>query len=385
MNILNQEILLEIFHRYNLFFVMALFAGGFLLTWYLIPKVLWVSREKNLVASVNSRSSHARETPSFGGVAFYITFILLLSVLQGLRLTYAGNTLIAAVTILFMVGLKDDLVVSTARVKLVGQFAAAGFIIFSPELQLTNLHGFLGIYEIPEIAGYFINTFLVVAVVNAYNLIDGIDGLAALVGIVISGVLAYIFHSAGQAYYMMVSMGLAGILCGFLRYNFSRGHKKIFMGDSGSLLVGLVIAFLAIKLLVMKPVGQMIGLGYDPANRLLFLGCVLFIPVFDTLRVMLIRLGHGKSPFSPDKNHAHHVLLDLGFTHWKASLSLALLNLLVIGLFFYFANKLTHLWLALLVVLVYAAGFLLFAQLKVMGKKEAKETQLKAKPARRES
>lgn len=374
MNILNQEIIFELFHRYNLFFITALFTGTFVLTWYLIPKVLWVSKEKNLMASMNSRSAHKVETPSFGGVAFYITLILMLSILQGLRLTYAGNHLIAAITVLFMVGLKDDLVVSTAKVKLFGQLTAACFIIFSPELQLTSLYGFLGIYEIPAILGYFITAFFIVALINAYNLIDGIDGLASFVGIVISLSYALIFYGTGHSYYMMVSVGLAGVLCGFIRYNFSRGRKKIFMGDSGSLIIGLILGFLTIKHLVMEPSQPLIGQGYDPANRLLFLSCVLFVPVFDTLRVMMIRIIGGVSPFSADRNHAHHVLLDLGLKHWQASMSLALLNLMVISIFFYFSNKLSHSWLVFLVVLIYGTAFFLFYQLKGFSLHSARRT-----------
>ena len=163
MNILNQEIILDFFRSNYELFLGCLFLGTFIVTYYLIPKVLWVSKEKNLTAAVVGRSSHTVETPSFGGVAFFITLILVLSLIQSMRLSYVGNHLIAAITVLFMVGLKDDLVVSTARVNLFGQITATCFIIFSPELHLSSLEGLWSIYEIPEAVGLFLKAVLVIA------------------------------------------------------------------------------------------------------------------------------------------------------------------------------------------------------------------------------
>ncbi|CAM4054401.1 MraY family glycosyltransferase [Gillisia hiemivivida] len=372
MNLFDQEVILELFRHNYLFFVLALFAGTAGLTYYLIPKVLWVSKEKNLTASVNSRSSHKVETPSFGGVAFFMCIILVLALIQSLRLTHVGNQLIAAITILFMVGLKDDLVVSTARVKFFGQIAATCFIIFSPELHLTNLHGFLGLYEIPESIGIMITGFIVIAIINAYNLIDGIDGLAGIIGIVISGIYAWIFYTTNNPFYVLLSVSVAGTLSAYLRFNFSRCHRKIFMGDSGSLIIGLLLAFLSIKFLVMEPTTSKIFNSFEPASRPLLLLCILFVPIFDTLRVMIIRIFSGESPFTADRNHAHHVLLDLGYSHLKASISLALINVIVIIAYLYFSTILSTLWLSLIVVLLYGCGFLLFAQFKNISRSRAR-------------
>jgi UDP-GlcNAc:undecaprenyl-phosphate/decaprenyl-phosphate GlcNAc-1-phosphate transferase len=379
MNILDQDLVLEFFRSHYEVFLGCLFLGTFVVTFYLIPKVLWVSKEKNLTAAVIGRSSHKVDTPSFGGVAFFITLILVLSLIQSMRLSYVGNHLIAAITILFMVGLKDDLVVSTARVKLFGQITAICFLIFSPELHLSNLEGFWGIHEIPEAIGLLLKAVLAIALINAYNLIDGIDGLASMVGIVISGCFVLVFYSTDQPFYALVSISLTGILSAFLRFNFSRGHRKIFMGDSGSLVVGLVLAFLGIRILVMEPFLPLMDQGNQPANRLLFLACVLFIPIFDTLRVIIIRKLNGTSPFSPDRNHVHHVLLDLGFSHKKASFSLALLNLIVVGIYVYLSNLLSHLWLTFLVVFLYSSSFLIFSRLKISGERRAKPAHTSVK------
>lgn len=364
MNLLDHEVILELFSAYYLLFVMCMFLGAFAITFYIIPKVLWVSKEKNLMAEVVGRSAHSTETPSFGGVAFYITLIMVLAFIQGLRLNYVNGHLIGAITIIFMVGLKDDLVISTARVKLFGQIAAACFLVFSPEMHLSSLHGFLGIYEIPWILSFLLTGFLIIGLINAYNLIDGIDGLAALVGIVICSAYAAAFYISENPYYVLISVSLGGILCAFLRFNYSKGHQKIFMGDSGSLIVGLVLAFLSIRLLVMSPGLPTIRQGFNPSNRLLFVACILFIPVFDTLRVILLRLLKGDSPFSADREHSHHILLDLGLSHKKAGVFLAFLNITVISTFWFFSNKLSNVWLIFLVATMYGAMFLMFFLLK---------------------
>lgn len=332
MNIFNAEVISVFFNEHYFLFLASVFLGTFVSVWYIIPKIIWVSNEKQLVKPVIERSVHVRPIPTFGGVAFFMTMVLTLSLVQALQLSYVGNHLIAAITILFMVGLKDDLVVSTARVKLLGQLLAISFLVFSPELAVTGLHGFLGIEEIPVILGVAIGAFILLAIINSYNLIDGIDGLASVIGMVIGAVYAGVFYLSGEHFYVLVSLSLVGMLGGFLRYNFSRGDRKIFMGDSGALIIGLVIGFLTLKVLNISSSTAVID-GFLPENRLLFVLAVLYIPFLDTTRSIIIRLLNKKSPFEPDRNHTHHVLLDTGFTHKQATLILGFLNLVVVGVF----------------------------------------------------
>lgn len=364
MNILDQDILLDLFHRYYLFFAGFVFSLAFVLTWYFTPKVLWVSREKALVKEVNGRSSHKNDIPPFGGVAFFLVLVLLISILQALRTSPTGNHLIIGLTFLFMAGLKDDLVISSAKLKFVSQLFAATFIIFSPELQLTSLHGFLGIAEIPVLLGYGLKVLIVVALINAYNLIDGIDGLAGIAGIVISLTYAAVFYATGHPYFVLLSLAVAGILGAFLRFNFSRGARKMFMGDGGSLVMGFMIAFLSLKILVMEPYEPLMQEGFIPENRILFALAVLFLPIFDTLRVIIIRLRKGITPFEADRNHMHHVLLDNGFSHKKASLFLGGLNLSVIILFMMLSRDLHSVGMSLAMLGVFIAVALTFEGLK---------------------
>lgn len=349
MNILDHEVILELFRSNYLFFNVCVFGIAFSATWYFIPKVLWVSKEKNLMKTVNERSSHTLKTPNFGGVAFFIVLVFIISMLQSVKATFTGNHLIVAATLLFMVGLKDDLVISTARVKLFGQLSAAFFLVFSPELQITSLHGFLGIYEIPDFAGYFLSAFVVLAVINAFNLIDGIDGLASMAGIVMSSALGFAFYSSGNSYFVLISICVVGILSAYLRFNFSRGKNKIFMGDSGSLIIGLVIACLTLKILAL-PFDSHVS--YLNKGRLVYLAAVLFLPLFDTARVMILRILLGRSPFEADRNHIHHILLDLGLSHFKASFSLAILNVLVIFSFIILSKYLAQNWLIIMMLFI---------------------------------
>lgn len=364
MNILDQDILLDLFHRYYLFFAGFVFSLAFVLTWYFTPKVLWVSRKKALMKEVNGRSSHNSAIPPFGGVAFFLVLILIISTLQALRTSPTGNHLIIGLTFLFMAGLKDDLVISSAKLKFVSQLFAAGFIIFSPELQLNNLHGFLGIFEIPEVLGYGLKVLIVVALINAYNLIDGIDGLASISGIVISLSYAAVFYATGHPYFVLISLSVAGILGAFLRFNFSRGGQKMFMGDGGSLVIGFMIAFLSLKILVMQPYEPLMQEGFIPENRVLFALAVLFLPIFDTLRVIIIRLRNGNTPFEADRNHMHHVLLDNGLSHKKASLFLGGLNLSVIVFYMMLSRDLRSIGMSLAMLGVFVVVALAFEGLK---------------------
>ncbi|SHF46456.1 UDP-N-acetylmuramyl pentapeptide phosphotransferase/UDP-N-acetylglucosamine-1-phosphate transferase [Salegentibacter echinorum] len=377
MNILDQDILLDLFHRYYLFFAGCVFLLAFVLTWYFTPKVLWVSREKNMMKEINDRSSHSTAIPPFGGVAFFLVLVLVISVLQALRTSPTGNHLIIGLTFLFMAGLKDDLVISSAKLKFVSQLFVAGFIIFSPELQLTSLHGFWGIFEIPMVLGYAFKVLIVVALINAYNLIDGIDGLAGILGIVISLTYAMVFYATGHPYFVLLSLTVAGLLSAFLRFNFSRGRRKMFMGDGGSLVIGFMIAFLSLKILVMQPYEPLMKEGFVPENRLLFALAVLFIPIFDTLRVICIRLKNGKTPFEADRNHMHHVLLDNGLSHKKASFVLGGLNLAVIIIYMMLSRDLKSIGMSLAMLAIFAVVAIAFAGLK---RKSQQRTILYGRP-----
>ncbi len=341
MNIFNPIVIGELFRASPLLMMLGVFAGAFLLTFILIPKILWVIKEKKLLKPVIARSVHTMETPSFGGVAFFMTLVLLVSMLQSFQIMPTGNHFIAGLTILFMVGLKDDLVVSSPRAKLLGQLIAVAFIVFSPELAITSLHGFLGIQEIPLFVGYLITTAFMLLIINGFNLIDGINGLAGIIGIIICSCYGLVFYFTGNDFFMLLSLTVIGMLLAFLRFNLSRKENKIFMGDSGSLVIGFIIGFLTIRILAMPVQSILLENGFSPMNRVPFVISVLFIPLFDTFRVILLRLYNGRSPFKAGQDHVHHLLLNCSLNHPKASVVLGLLNLLVIAIFLLLFNNLS--------------------------------------------
>ena len=306
-------------------FALLSIVGSYILVVILIPKISWIVQSRNLIDQPNHRSSHKNSTPTMAGVSFFLTIIFMLNAIQIWDNDAIGINLIAAVGLMFAVGLKDDLVVSAPRAKIGGEILAILFILFCSCLKVESLEGFLGIYDIPSFLSYGIIILMILTVINSYNMIDGIDGLASVIGISIFGVYGFIFYGAQLNFYFLLCLCLIGILLGYLRYNLS-STKKIFMGDTGSLIIGFCIGFISLKFLSMD-VSLLGEYSFKAENKVIIIGAILFIPLFDTLRVIGVRLINKNSPFYPDNNHIHHILIDSGLTHFKASLFLCFLNL----------------------------------------------------------
>ena len=363
------------FLKNNLFIFSSLvFWGSFLLVYFTIPKVIYVAYIKKLTAPIIHRSSHSRSIPSLAGVAFFMSFIIFISLIQLVFHESTGYNIIAALAVLFMIGLKDDLINSSAKVKLYGQLLASLFIIFSPAFHITNLNGFLGIYYINPLLSIVIAVFFLTFIINAFNLIDGIDGLAASVGIVSCSTFMILFYIKEEYFFFLLCVFTISILLAFLRFNLSSGKLKIFMGDCGSLVIGMILGVCTLHYLsspVLIPAKRL----FLPENRVLFTTAVLFIPIFDTVRVIIIRLLSNSSPFKADRNHLHHILLDQGMTHRKATLSLLSLNIFVIAIFFIVSNKLPNFFVFLFMLGLYLAIALLFYKLKNSNVAQLKKSQ----------
>jgi len=316
---------------------LGLFIGAFLLTYITIPKIIGVVRYKKLLDEPNQRSSHIEVTPTLGGVAFYFSLMFSFFFLKDYDQTKIIYHLFPGLTILFIFGLKDDLVVLSPLSKLGAQFTAVYFILAHPELQINSLHGFLGYQEIPTYIAILLSAFLMIVVINAYNLIDGIDGLAAGIGIAISTIYASLFYFLDIDLFFYLALILIATLTAFLRYNLSP-RKKIFMGDTGSLIIGFVLSIFTIKLLTVNNQILASDLPFVIENLPLVALVILIVPLFDTARVFTIRIFNKRSPFSADRNHLHHILIDLGLSHVQASILLVLFNLLFVVLFIYMAG-----------------------------------------------
>jgi len=303
-----------------------------LIALFAVPSIIYVAHLKNLFDAPNNRSVHKIPTPRLGGVAVLAGFLSALTIFA--PLANGVQYLLAGCLLLFFVGLKDDLVTVSVAKKFVGQLLATGVVMLMADVRITSFQGILGIGTLPIGLSYGLTFVAIVGITNAINLIDGLDGLAGSIVLIISGTLGYYFYRYGgnaSSNYAFVAACLMGGMLGFLRYNFCKA--TIFMGDTGSLVCGFIISVLAI---------QFIELGNTPSQPLgnaspaVVLG-ILFVPLFDTCRVFLLRMLAGKSPFAPDKNHIHHRVLALGFSQMATVLLLGTLNIAVIALVTNFA------------------------------------------------
>jgi UDP-GlcNAc:undecaprenyl-phosphate/decaprenyl-phosphate GlcNAc-1-phosphate transferase len=303
--------------EYFFHFVMP-FGLAMVISIVLIPLWITVCKRWKLFDEPDSRKSHAGATPSMGGIAIYaglfIAYLVFAEIYDHEKLRY----LFGALLILFFTGFFDDLMDIPPTKKMLFQVISAG-VIYYGGFRITSFDGLLWIYEFPELFAFPITLFLVVLFTNAYNFIDGVDGLAASLGVVITSCFGALFFHYGKTDYAVLSFCATGALLGFLFFNFS--PAKIFMGDTGSLVIGFLIAAMAIELLnsgIAQP-----EIAFSPV----LLTAILFIPLYDITRVFLIRVLNGSSPFRADNNHMHHLILGFGFGHRSVALLLASMNL----------------------------------------------------------
>jgi UDP-GlcNAc:undecaprenyl-phosphate/decaprenyl-phosphate GlcNAc-1-phosphate transferase len=341
---------------YKILVFTIFFWGGFVLTYYLTPVVIQVVKVKRLFEKLSERSSHTVHVPSFGGVVFYVVFIIAISIAEQFFVTGRAVYLVPAATIMFVVGLKDDLTGISPFNKIIAQIIATTLLFLSTDFQIQNLHGFLGLYHASPLLVVPLSYAVVIFFINAFNLIDGIDGLAASLGAFYFSVFGFVFFYLQDWTFLSVSICMVGMFTAFLRYNLST-DKKIFMGDTGSLFIGFILVAFVIHLMAADFKEQ---LSLKSANFGLFLIALLFIPVLDSIRVFIARAAEGRSPFSPDRNHIHHILMDrFELTHRQTTLRILLINILVSLLFWAVCYCLPHLW-ALLCLLVFSILFSLY-------------------------
>ena len=240
-----------------------------------------------------------------------------------------------AVLLMFFVGLKDDILTIPARKKLIAQFITAGMIISFAKIRFTDLHGFLGIGEIGMVPGVILTFFAIIVIINAFNLMDGIDGLCAGLSMLAATAFGSWFFISGHFNYAILSFSLVGGILGFFYYNVYGKKNRIFMGDTGSLVLGTIMSVIVIQFNEFNiDQTQLFAIASAPAVSF----GILIYPLIDTLRVFTIRLLQFKSPFVADKNHLHHRMLTLGFSHRKATYTIMAMNFIFILLVFALRN-----------------------------------------------
>jgi UDP-N-acetylmuramyl pentapeptide phosphotransferase/UDP-N-acetylglucosamine-1-phosphate transferase len=203
---------------------------------------------------------------------------------------------------------------------------------------------------------------MMLTIINAYNLIDGIDGLASTVAIIIFSIYAMIFFATDLHFYFLLCLSLIGILLAYLYYNFS-STKKIFMGDTGSLIIGFCIGVCTLKFLAMDA-ALFSHFSFQPENKLIVIAAILWVPLFDMFRVIGVRLLNKKSPFYPDRNHMHHILIDTGLSHFKATMLLGFLNYLLVIVIIWLSSLCNSVIMMAVLMGLFVSGLLIFAHLK---------------------
>jgi UDP-GlcNAc:undecaprenyl-phosphate GlcNAc-1-phosphate transferase len=317
-----------------MFDVLLCLSISFTITFLAIPVIINVAEMKKLFDMPDARKIHQVAITPLGGIGIFAGFVFGCLLTINFKDASEFQYFIAASMVIFFLGLKDDILVLSPIKKFIGQVLAAFLIIYYGRIQIRSMHGFFGIHELPEMFSLLISYFSVIVIINSFNLIDGVDGLAGTLGLMSSALFGIYFMSAGMEPYYVLAFSLCGTLMAFLIFNFQ--PAKIFMGDTGSLLIGVVNAILVLKFI--DP-----GNGLESVNPIISSPAIgftiLMIPLLDTLRVFAIRIFKRRSPFSPDRNHIHHLLLDRGLSHRTITLLLVAVNASMV-VFVYLARSL---------------------------------------------
>ena len=306
---------------------------AFFISFYLTPVLIHLANKKKLVDLPDERKIHTDPVPRFGGIGIFGGFIFSILISASISNQFVEfQYLLAAFLIIFFLGVGDDIMVLSPFKKFIGQLVASFILIFKGHLLINNLHGFLGVHQIPDVISYLLTYVTIIVIVNAINLIDGVDGLAGTLSLISTFLFGGWLFLNGDMAYSLIAFTLFGSILAFLYYNYH--PAKIFMGDAGSMMLGLINAILVIRFINMAPTAHIIPVSASPAIGF----GLLLIPLMDTLRVFCIRLAHGVSPFSPDRNHIHHLFLDKGFSSVQTTFTLSVLSLCFSLLFFSMAS-----------------------------------------------
>jgi UDP-N-acetylmuramyl pentapeptide phosphotransferase/UDP-N-acetylglucosamine-1-phosphate transferase len=304
---------------------------AFIIAYSSIPTIVRVANAKNLFAEPSYRRPHHGSVPILGGVAIFSALLISVGLFSEFTAHKEFQYFFIASIVLFLIGIKDDILVTAPLKKLLSEISSALIIIILGDFRFTNLHGFLGVYEMNYYLSIALSLFVYIVIINGFNLIDGIDGLAAGVGILSSLVFGTWFFLNCNYEYAIIAASLIGSLIAFFWYNVYGEKYKIFMGDGGSLILGLTLAILATEFNEMNIVQS--GKWAIHAAPSVSFG-ILIIPLFDTLRVFAIRTFRGVSPFRADKNHVHHRLLAMGMSHIRATTYILIVNIIIIFIVF---------------------------------------------------
>lgn len=328
--------------------LLTAFLLAFFISRMTYPAIIKVAEAKHLMDEPCARSMHSTKTPTLGGIGIFFSLVVVVTTIGGLLDTKILLLLLGGMTILFFLGLKDDLLILSPRKKFIGQLLAALVLIVFTDTRILGFYGLFGITILPYWVSVLFTLFVYILIINAYNLIDGVDGLAGTLALFACAAFAFLGYKTDDITMLTIAVGAIGSLLPFLRLNFSK-KNKIFMGDTGSMILGFLISFFAVRFMSGTTAAK-INLFHNSAPILAL--SILFFPLLDTLRIFVIRVVvHKKSPFEADQNHLHHGFINMGYSHIKTTTCIVSINAILFIIMYLLKEVNIHLQFICLVVI----------------------------------
>lgn len=301
-----------------------------IISMYAVKKLIFITSQRRIFdIPDNIRKIHGGQIPSLGGIGIFAGYLIGASFFMYLEWYYV----IAASVILFFTGIYDDIMNMRPSKKLVAQVIASCVAVFLADIRITSLYGIGGIGELPYAVSTILSITACTFFINVFNFMDGIDGLACMLAVLYTAILAVVFAGMGDKNLTGIALSLMGASFGLFYYN--TPPARIYMGDTGSMLLGFTIFTLAVACLGVYATGQgnpLMPFVHSSQALCILLLAVLFLPVYDAIRVFVLRVRKGISPLQADRAHIHYYLLDAGLSHSGAVLVIALCNIALIAI-----------------------------------------------------
>lgn len=333
------------------------FITAFIPSYFIIPSVIKLAHLKKMYPH-RKESSNTEPIPELGGIALFSGIVFSVIFWTPFNLFGDLQYMLCAFVIIFLIGVKDDLMPMAPSKKLIGELMAASILVLKADVRISSFFGILGIGDLPYGISVIFSLFTIIVIINSFNLIDGINGLSGSIAVIVSLTFGTWFFLVDKVSLAILGFSLAGAVIAFLKFNFT--PAKIIMGDTGALLLGLICSILTLRFVEINK--ELLTLEAHPFATVAAPSvaiALLILPLTDTVRVFLVRIMRGKSPFVGDRLHIHHLLIDYGYTHTKATFILVLTSMTFMFLGFTFQSIGAGKLLILVLSLAFSFSFLL--------------------------